>query len=82
MEKFKNCPIKCPHLPSINMKLSLTEDEKKIMDHLNEGYRSSSKDLSNVTGFNKDKVLRTIKGLKEKDYIKISGIGKATKYYV
>lgn len=69
-------------LPSINMKLSLTEDEKKIMDHLNEGYRSSSKDLSNVTGFNKDKVLRTIKGLKEKDYIKISGIGKATKYYV
>lgn len=69
-------------LPSINMKLSLTEDEKKIMDHLNEGYRSSSKDLSNVTGFNKDKVLRTIKGLKEKDYIKISGVGKATKYYV
>lgn len=69
-------------LPSINMKLSLTEDEKKIMDYLNEGYRASSKDLSNVTGFNKDKVLRTIKRLKEKDYIKISGVGKATKYYV
>lgn len=44
--------------------------------------QASSNDLSIVTGFSKDKVLRLIRSLQNKVYIKTFGIGKANKYRI
>lgn len=69
-------------LPSLNIKPEVTLDESKIIDYLKSGMQASSNDLSVVTGFSKDKVLRLIKSLQNKGYIKMSGIGKSTKYSI
>ena len=69
-------------LPSLSFKAQMTLDEKKIVDYLAKGMQASSGDLVNVTGFDKSKVLRLLKALQNKGYVKVSGIGKATKYNV
>ena len=60
----------------------MTLDEKKVVDYLAKGIQASSNDLTNITGFSKDKVLRLLKSLSNKGYVKISGVGKSTKYSV
>lgn len=67
-------------LPLINLKPQLTLDESKIIDYLSKGFIASSSELIIQTGFSKDKVLRLIKSLVNKGYVKVSGEGKATKY--
>ncbi len=69
-------------LPSLNFKPIVTIDEEKIINYLKNGIQASSNDLVIITGFSKDKVLRLIKSLKEKGYIKIEGVGKSTRYSV
>ena len=67
-------------LPSFYIKPQVTLDEKIIVDYLTKGIQASSNDLVNITGFTKDKVLRLLKSLQNKGYVKISGVGKSTKY--
>ena len=69
-------------LPSFSIKPMMTLDEKKVVDYLAKGIQASSNDLTNITGFSKDKVLRLLKSLSNKGYVKISGVGKSTKYSV
>ncbi|UKI50910.1 MAG: hypothetical protein L6U99_06125 [Clostridium sp.] len=69
-------------LPSLNIKPNVTVDEAKIIDYLKKGMQASSNDLAVVTGFSKDKVLKLIKSLQAKGYIKVLGIGKATRYSI
>lgn len=69
-------------LPSLSFRPQVTLDEKKIVDYLAKGIQASSNDLVNVTGFDKSKVLRLLKTLQNKGYVKVSGSGKATKYNV
>ena len=69
-------------LPSFSIKPLMTLDEKKVVDYLAKGIQASSNDLTNITGFSKDKVLRLLKSLSNKGYVKISGVGKSTKYSV
>ena len=67
-------------LPSFSLKTKVTLDEKKVIDYLTSGFQASSNDLVNVTGFSKDKVLRLLKSLCNKRYVKVSGVGKSMKY--
>lgn len=69
-------------LPSLFIKPQITLDEKTIVDYLAKGIQASSNDLVNFTGFTKDKVLRLLKSLENKGYVRKSGIGKSTKYNV
>lgn len=50
--------------------------KKVIIDYLTKGIRALSNDLVNITGFTKDKVLRLLKSLQGKGYVKVSGVGK------
>ena len=69
-------------LPSTNMKPGLTIDENKIINCLKKGIQASSSDLVNLTGLKKEKILRLLKSLQNKGYIKITGVGKSTKYSI
>ena len=69
-------------LPSLSLKVQLTVDENKIIEYLANGIIASSNDLVKITGFSKDKVLRLIKSLQNKGYVKVTGTGKSTKYSV
>lgn len=69
-------------LPSLSLKVQLTVDESKIIEYLAKGIIASSNDLVKITGFSKDKVLRLIKSLQNKGYVKVTGTGKSTKYSV
>ena len=58
----------------------MTEDEGKIINILeNEGRLSSSK-IAKMVGYTKSKTLRLMDSLKEKEYIKVIGNGRGTKY--
>ena len=40
----------------------------------------SSSELVKITGFTKSKTLRLVEALKEKDYVRVFGKGRGTKY--
>lgn len=69
-------------LPTIDSKLNVTKDEQKILDYLNKGILATSGDIVIGTGLSKDKVLRLLKNLINNGYVKVNGIGKATKYSI
>lgn len=69
-------------LPTIDSKLSVSKDEQIILDYLNKGLLATSGDIVIGTGLSKDKVLRLMKNLINKGYVKVSGVGKATKYSI
>ena len=67
-------------LPVTADQYHVTNDEAKVMSTLENGEQLSSSEIAKVTGYTKSKVLRLIEHLKEKDYIKIIGNGRGTKY--
>ena len=67
-------------LPIITTKLFLTTDEKIVMDILEKGAILSSSEILKMTEFKKDKLNRLLKKLIQKNYIKIIGNGRGTKY--
>lgn len=67
-------------LPTADMKLDLSREEKKILDAFGENMLLSSTDLTGKTGFGKDKVLIILKNLIEKSYVERIGRGRGTKY--
>ena len=69
-------------LPTIDSKLSVSKDEQVILDYLNKGLLATSGDIVIGTGLSKDKVLRLMKNLINNGYVKVSGVGKATKYSI
>ena len=69
-------------LPSLFKKYILTSDEAKVMTFLQKGIEASSTELADFTGFNKSKILRVLKTLIKKEYVKVSGAGNSTKYYI
>lgn len=69
-------------LPSLFKKYVLTSDEEKAMTFLQKGIEASSTELADFTGFNKSKILRVLKALIKKEYVKVSGAGNSTKYYI
>lgn len=69
-------------LPSLFKKYILTSDEEKVMTFLQKGIEASSTELVDFTGFNKSKILRVLKALIKKEYVKVSGAGNSTKYYI
>lgn len=69
-------------LPTIDSKLNVTKDEKSILDYLSRVVQATSGDIVIGTGLSKDKVLRLMKNLINNGYVKVSGVGKATKYSI
>ncbi|MDD6441663.1 MAG: winged helix-turn-helix transcriptional regulator [bacterium] len=67
-------------LPVITDQYHVTNDESKIISALENGEQLSSNEIAKVTGYTKSKTLRLIERLKEKDYIKVIGNGRGTKY--
>lgn len=69
-------------LPTIDSRLNVTKDEKTIIDYLAKVVQATSGDIVIGTGIKKDKVLRLLKNLINNGYVKVNGIGKATKYSI
>ena len=67
-------------LPLLTYTPQLTTDEKIVYDVLSKGLQLSSRELSEKTGFSKDKVIRLSASLLEKKYIQVLGKGRGTKY--
>ncbi|MCR8969782.1 ATP-binding protein [Facklamia sp. 7083-14-GEN3] len=67
-------------LPTENKLEDFTVDEEKVFESLSNGFILSSSEISELTGFGKDKVLNLLKELIEKGYIEKLGSGRGTKY--
>ncbi|OFS85795.1 MULTISPECIES: ATP-binding protein [Oligella] len=67
-------------LPTVNKTNNFTMDEEKVFDKLANGFVLSSSEISELTGFGKDKVLSLLKGLIEKGHVEKIGSGRGTKY--
>ena len=67
-------------LPVLSDKYNVTNDEEKVIKALENGMQLSSTEIAKITGFTKSKTLRLIEVLKEKDYVRILGKGRGTKY--
>ena len=60
--------------------ISNTGDEARVIAALENGEQLSSSEIAKATGYTKSKVLRLIDHLKEKDYIRVTGKGRGTRY--
>ena len=67
-------------LPTVKKLDTFTIDEKNVFEKLSNGFVYSSSEISEVTGFGKDKVLNLLRGLIEKGYVEKIGSGRGTKY--
>lgn len=67
-------------LPIISDKEEISEDEKEVVNALNNGVQLSSSEIAKTVGFTKTKTLRLLDSLKQKGYIKVIGKGRGTKY--
>ena len=67
-------------LPLLTHTPQLTTAEKVVFDVLAKGLQLSSSELSEKTGFSRDKVIRLSAALLEKKYIQVIGKGRGTKY--
>lgn len=69
-------------LPIITKAFEVGTDEKKVLDFLSSDRLLASSELVQLTGFSKDKVIRLLNLLIEKEYIKVIGRGRGTKYTI
>lgn len=67
-------------LPIISDKEEISEDEKEVVNALNNGVQMSSSEIAKTAGFTKTKTLRLLDSLKQKGYINVIGNGRGTKY--
>lgn len=67
-------------LPIISDKEEISEDEKEVVNALNNGVQLSSSEIAKTAGFTKTKTLRLLDSLKQKGYINVIGNGRGTKY--
>ena len=69
-------------LPVLEFNSGLKDDEQKVFNAFNNKQLLSSSDIVNFTGFGKSKTIILLKKLVDKGYIKVTGSGRGTKYYV
>jgi len=67
-------------LPIVQLKTSLSEDERLIYKTLSGSKMMSSSEIAEITGFGKTKVVSLLKSLTEKGNVKLVGSGRGTKY--
>lgn len=67
-------------LPTINMRDSLTKDQQQIIGCLENGMVMASSQISQITGFGKDKTVNLLKKLQKKNYVEKTGVGRGTRY--
>ena len=72
----------CVTLPVVDRKKEVNSDEMIILEILSKGIRLSSSELVLKSGFGKNKVVRLIGSLLEKNYVQKEGHGRGIKYYV
>ena len=69
-------------LPVVDRKKEVNSDEMIILEILSKGIRLSSSELVLKSGFGKNKVVRLIGSLLEKNYVQKEGSGRGIKYYL
>ena len=69
-------------LPVVELDLGLKDDELRVYKALNNNQMLSSGDIANYTGFGKNKTVIILKMLVEQGYIKVTGSGRGTRYFV
>lgn len=69
-------------LPVVDRKKEVNSDEMIILEILSKGIRLSSSELVLKSGFGKNRVVRLIGSLLEKNYVQKEGSGRGIKYYV
>lgn len=69
-------------LPVVDQKKEVNSDEMIILEILSKGIRLSSSELVLKSGFGKNKVVRLIGSLLEKNYVQKEGSGRGIKYHV
>lgn len=67
-------------LPVVSNNYNVTSDEAKIIEVLECGNILSSSEIAKLSGYSKAKTLRLIENLKSRDYVKVVGNGRGTKY--
>lgn len=72
----------CVTLPVVDRKKEVNSDEMIILEILSKGIRLSSSELVLKSGFGKNKVVRLIGSLLEKNYVQKEGSGRGIKYYL
>ena len=72
----------CVTLPVVDRKREVNSDEMIILEILSKGIRLSSSELVLKSGFGKNKVVRLIGSLLEKNYVQKEGSGRGIKYYL
>jgi len=72
----------CVTLPVVDRKREVNSDEMTILEILSKGIRLSSSELVLKSGFGKNKVVRLIGSLLEKNYVQKEGSGRGIKYYL
>ena len=72
----------CVTLPVVDRKKEVNSDEMTILEILSKGIRLSSSELVLKSGFGKNKVVRLIGSLLEKNYVQKEGSGRGIKYHV
>jgi ATP-dependent DNA helicase RecG len=68
------------HLPVLTTKVLMSDDEKFIYQLIKDYGQLSSAELVSLTDFTKSKCLRLLKKLQDKDYVRVQGKGKGTRY--
>lgn len=69
-------------LPVGDAALEISSDERTVLDALSVEKNLASSEIVQLTGFSKDKVIRLLNQLISKDYVKVVGRGRGTKYRV
>lgn len=69
-------------LPVFELNLGLKDDELSVYKTFNNKQMLSSSEISDLTGFGKNKTIILLKKLVEQGYIKVTGSGRGTKYYI
>lgn len=70
----------CAILPVTDRKKEIHSDEAIILEMLSSGIRLSSSEIALKSGFGKNKVVRLVHSLLEKNYIQKVGNDRGTKY--
>ena len=67
-------------LPVVDVAPELDDDERAVLDLFAPGRVLSSAQVSKGSGFGKDKAIRLLGQLAEKNLIRVQGVGRATRY--
>jgi ATP-dependent DNA helicase RecG len=67
-------------LPITTQMKGMTPDEEQMIQILSSGMNLASSEIVELSGYRKDKVLRLLNSLVDKNYVRVIGEGRGTKY--